>query len=191
MNEISEGQDWWPKNSKYGSWGSIDINRKLESDRWIVDIHNEPVSRDIVMTSEEILEGYELHEKGEIYDLKFMEECSYEEEQQKFLDQLEEIKKQRDKNICHPTFYYRIESPEVAYLHPTDEIVYPIYTESDGYGKFHVWVKDGIYNAGVEIEGRYIGWEDKLYPKIKVYDSIPDCIVEKIIKGVCDEKNKI
>lgn len=130
-----------------------------------------------------------MSEISEEFTLRVMEECSFEDDQQKYLNHLEEIRKQREKNVCHIIPYVKVESPKVAYLYESDEEVYPVYTESDGYGKVHIWVIDGIYNAGVEIERRYIGLGDKLLPKIKEYDSIPDCIVEKIIKGLVNEKN--
>lgn len=125
-----------------------------------------------------------------IPNLNFLEEVSYEEERKKYLDQLKEIRKQRERNICHVIPYCQVESPKVAYIYSTDEEVNPVYTETDGYGKVHIWVKDGVYNAGVEIEGRYIVWGDELCPKINVYEIIPDCI-QKIIKRLVDEKNKI
>lgn len=77
--------------------------------------------------------------------------------------------------------YVQVESPKVAYIHLTDRIVNPVYTSSDGYGKVHIWIENNKYNAGVEIEGRYLPG-DELQPKIKVYDIIPICVLEDIGK---------
>lgn len=131
-----------------------------------------------------------MNEISNVFELKFMKECSFEEERQKYFDALEVIREERERNVSHVIPYKKVESPKVAYILETDKEIYPIYTESDSYGKAHVWVEDGVYNAGVEIENRYLDLDDKLRPKIRIYDEIPDCIVEKIIKGIVNE-NKI
>jgi hypothetical protein len=57
MIEISEGQIWYP-NIDYHGWGAVYVNEKLKNDRWAVDIVTDPMTRDIVMTSEQIYKGY-------------------------------------------------------------------------------------------------------------------------------------
>lgn len=131
-----------------------------------------------------------MNETNNIFSLKFMEECSFEEERAKYLNILENIRQQRERNITVNIPYKQIPSPENAYIHPTDELVNPIYTKSNGYGKVHIWIEDGVYNAGVEIENRYITLEDELLPKIKVYDVIPDS-TKKNIEDLINEKNNI
>ena len=135
-----------------------------------------------------------MNDINETYELKFLEEISQEQiekEKIEYLDTLKRIRKHRNSQPIIHLPYIRIESPKNAYIYPTDEIVHPIYTESDGYTKIHVWIKDGIYNAGVEIENRYVVLEDEMRPKIKVYDEIPNRIFDIIIKGIVDEKNKV
>lgn len=59
MKEISEGQVWYP-NDDYHGWGAVYINEKLKNDRWAVDIATDPMTRDVIRTSEQILNGHYL-----------------------------------------------------------------------------------------------------------------------------------
>ena len=131
-----------------------------------------------------------MNDISEIFELKFMESANFEEEKQKYFDALAEIKKFRDSQVPIVIEWVRVESPKIAYIYPTDEVVHPIYSESDGYGTVHIWLEDRIHNAGIEIERRYLSLDDELYPKIRVYDNIPDCIARKIFMGTIYEQYK-
>lgn len=119
---------------------------------------------------------------SEQFPFHFLEEVDPDLERKKYLDELKKIAEEREKNITHETKWVRIKSPKAAYLLGNDEKVEPIYTECDGYGKVHIW-KNGVeYNAGVEIEGRYILLGDELIPKIRVYNDTPESILDIIKK---------
>jgi hypothetical protein len=68
MKEISKGQWWWDKDQdlEYGSWGAVVIDEELGEDKFLVHIYTEPLTRDVVMTKEEILKDYYLYEKNKI-----------------------------------------------------------------------------------------------------------------------------
>lgn len=76
--------------------------------------------------------------------------------------------------------YEQIKSPDVAYIYETNAEIIPLYSSSDGYGTVHAWSENGGIKAGVEIERRYLSSGDKLYPKIKVYDVIPQCVIDEL-----------
>lgn len=65
MKEISKGQWWWciGQELKYGSWGAVVIDEKLEDGKYLVHIYTEPVTHDVIMTEGEILKDYYLYEK--------------------------------------------------------------------------------------------------------------------------------
>ena len=113
------------------------------------------------------------------FKFNFMEEVDVEADRKDYADKLAMIAKWREKNIPNVFEYTQKESPEISYLYLTNEVVHPLYSESDGYGTVHIWIKDGVYSAGVEIERRYLP-NDPLQPKIKVYDIIPDSILTQI-----------
>ncbi len=120
----------------------------------------------------------ETNEHG--FTLEFLDECDYDQVKKDFFEELEKIKNFRDnqKRIIIPGC--QVVSPKNAYIRGTLEEIRPVYSESDGYGKFHIWKDDSKWRAGVEIEGRYI-LSDELTPQIKEFDDIPEYVQNIII----------
>lgn len=121
--------------------------------------------------------------------MKSVSEDELRKERMEYFNFLKECQSYRDKNNTHYIAYTEIHPPSIAYLNHNDKEIKPIYTATDGYGKIHIWKEQGQYNAGVEIENRYVLLDDELIPKIRVYDELPEHI-EIIIKKL-NEKNSI
>jgi len=119
-------------------------------------------------------------------DEMLLKEVDPEVEANALINQLKKIAEFRERNVTHDLPWVKVESPDVGYLldHKDEpdynETVNPIYTETDGYGKFHIWKKNGVYNAGIQIENRHIVVGDKVRPIIRVYDKIPKEILDII-----------
>jgi hypothetical protein len=115
----------------------------------------------------------ETNEHG--YTLNFMDECDYDLEKKNFFATLEVIEEFKNRQVPIILEYCQVQSPEKAYIRKNMREISPIYSATDGYGKFHIWKDGDNWKAGVEIEVRYI-LSDELSPQIKEYDVIPDSV---------------
>lgn len=108
------------------------------------------------------------------FTLNFMEVGDFEAERKQFLDSLQIIKEQRERNVTVDIPWCQIVSPKIAYIYDTLEEIHPIYSKSDGYDRVHIWKDGENYNAGIEIERRYLDIDEEKLPQVKVYDVIPE-----------------
>ena len=120
----------------------------------------------------------EINEYG--FSLDFMDDGDFEADKKQFEEILRIIREQRERNVTVDIPWCQVVSPNVAYIYPTLEEIHPIYSESDGYGRVHIWKDGDNYNAGIEIERRYLDMDEQKLPQIRVYDKIPESIQQII-----------
>lgn len=114
------------------------------------------------------------------FSLDFMDDGDFEADKKQFEENLRIIREQRERNVTFDYPWCQVVSPNVAYIYPTLESIHPIYSESDGYGKIHIWKDGDNYNAGIEIERRYLDLDEQKLPQIRVYEKIPKSIQQII-----------